>query len=101
VRRNRSLPVNAREASEQPSATLLTASTSGLGPFLSTTHAPFPAQDLNLSTDSDNQGVTVRDTQGDSQTPVTSLHDLSQVVNAWPRRSAPPEKIKPADDGEV
>ncbi len=42
-------------------------------------------QDLNLPPPADNQGVTTRDSQGDSQTPVTSLHDLSQVVIAWPR----------------
>jgi hypothetical protein len=46
-------------------------------------------QDLNLPPPVDYQGVAAQDTQGDSQTPVTSLHDLSQVVNAWPRLSAP------------
>jgi hypothetical protein len=45
-------------------------------------------QDLNLPTRPDNQGVTSGDTQRDTQTPVTSLHDLSQVVTAWPRLSA-------------
>jgi len=46
-------------------------------------------QDLNLPPPADNQGIAASDTQGDSQTPVTSLHDLSQVVKAWPRLSAP------------
>jgi len=46
-------------------------------------------QDLNLPPSPDNQAVTSRNTQGDTQTPVSSLHDLSQVVNAWPRLSAP------------
>ena len=45
-------------------------------------------QDLNLPPPAENQGVTTRDSQGDSQTPVTSLHDLSQVVKAWPRLNA-------------
>ncbi len=45
-------------------------------------------QDLNLSPPSDNQVLTTGDTQGDSQTAVTSLHDLSQVVKAWPRLNA-------------
>jgi len=47
------------------------------------------AQDLNLSNCLDNQGVTTGDTLRDTQTAVTSLHDLSQVVTAWPRLSAP------------
>jgi hypothetical protein len=46
-------------------------------------------QDLNLSPPSDNQALTTGNTQGDSQTAVTSLHDLSQVVNAWPRLLRP------------
>jgi hypothetical protein len=46
-------------------------------------------QDLNLSNGIDNQGVTTSDTAGDTQTAVTSLHDLSQVVQAWPRLSTP------------
>ena len=44
---------------------------------------------MNRSTGLDNQGVTSGDTPADSQTAVTWLHDLSQVVNAWPRLSAP------------
>jgi hypothetical protein len=43
---------------------------------------------LNLSTGLDNQGATAGDTQLDTQTQVTSLPDLSQVANAWPRLSA-------------
>jgi hypothetical protein len=35
----------------------------------------------------DNQEVTSSDTQIDTQTSVTCLHDVSQVVNAWPRLS--------------
>jgi hypothetical protein len=41
------------------------------------------------STDIDNQGVIGRDTQGDAQTSVNFLTPQSQVVNAWPRFSAP------------
>jgi hypothetical protein len=45
-------------------------------------------QDLNLPPPPDYQGLTSQDSQRDSQTPVTSLHDLSQVVKAWPRLNA-------------
>jgi hypothetical protein len=45
-------------------------------------------QDLNLPPGVDSQGVATGDTQGDSQTQVTFLHDLSRVVNAWPRLNA-------------
>ena len=44
---------------------------------------------MNLSTGLDNQWVTAGYTQGDTQTGVASVHDLSQVVIAWPRLSAP------------
>ena len=46
-------------------------------------------QDLNLSTRPNNQEVTSGDTQRDTQNAVAPLHDLSQVVTAWPRLSAP------------
>jgi hypothetical protein len=46
-------------------------------------------QDLNLPPATDSQALTEADTQRDSQTPVASLHGLSQVVTAWAKLSEP------------
>jgi len=46
-------------------------------------------QDLNPSPATDSQALTKADTQRDSQTPVASLHDLSQVVTAWAKLPVP------------
>jgi len=46
-------------------------------------------QDLNLPPATDSQALTEADTQRDSQTPVASLHSLSQVVTAWAKLSEP------------
>jgi hypothetical protein len=45
-------------------------------------------QDLNLSPATDSQALAEADTQRDSQTPVASLRDLSQVVTAWAKLPA-------------
>jgi hypothetical protein len=46
-------------------------------------------QDSNLSKPLDSQLVTKPNAQRDSQTPVHSLHDLAQVVTAWPKLPTP------------